>query len=337
MTDLKSLFRRFNVHQPQVVIGNARQSKAVLIILCSVFALVLVSTGCRQHYVSGDYTRSLQYGGLERTYSVHIPPSLGNKQIALVIALHGGGGSAEAMRKLTQGGFDILADKDGFIVVYPDGVENQWNDGREGDFSRAHRENIDDVGFISALIDRLAEEYNIDKKRVYATGISNGAFMSYRLACELSDKLAAIAPVAGEMPANLPSLCSPSRPISVLIINNTYDRLVPWNGGPIAGGRGTGLSVAESVKFWVIHNNCSPSPTITELPDTDPQDGTRVQRAVYGQGKDGTEVVLYAIEGGGHTWPGGYQYLSEILIGKTSRDIDANEIIWNFFKNHAIK
>ncbi|MEW6005999.1 MAG: PHB depolymerase family esterase, partial [Stygiobacter sp.] len=293
----------------------------------------------------GDQTGSIICDGLKRTYLIHIPPSWDeNKSMPLVIALHGGGGTGERMVEHTQGGFNTLADKNDFIVVYPDGVEKHWNDGRSGEETRhrVHKENVNDIGFISSLIDHLIKELNIDPNRVYVTGISNGAMMSYRLACELTEKIAAVAPVAGNMPENLYPSCSPSRPISVLAINNINDPLMPWKGGNITGPFGMKklgkvLSVSETVKFWVNHNNCSSSPLISYEPDNDPQDGTRVLKEVYDGGKEGTEVILYTIEGGGHTWPGGYQYQPERIVGKTSRDIDANEVIWNFFKKHARK
>lgn len=283
---------------------------------------------------------SIIFAGLERTYRLHIPPSYDkNKFMPLLIVLHGGGGTGERMEKLTQGGFNKLSDKEGFLVVYPDGIEKNWNDGRENVKYRAHREKIDDVGFISSLIEHLAVEHRIDKKRVYVTGISNGAMMSFRLGCELSEKIAAIAPVAGAMPENLPSRCSPSRQIPVLMVSNTEDRLVPWKGGDIRFGRktfGRALSVPETVKYWVTHNQCSSSPTISMEPDRDPNDGTRVRKELYNQCRKSSEVVLFAIEGGGHTWPGGHQYLPQWIVGKTSRDIDASGVIWNFFKNHEL-
>lgn len=317
----------------------------IIALFLAVFLLALFPLACREEVPipAQNYADSIQSGGLERTYLVHVPPVSGKtRSLPLLIALHGGGGTGQSMVTLTLGGLNTLADKEGFIVVYPDGVEKQWNDGREGDFTRAHREKIDDVGFISALIDHLAQKHEIDSQRVYATGISNGAMMSYRLACELSHKIAAVTPVCGAMPLDLVSRCSPAKPISVLVISGTEDRLVPWDGGSVIGGRGRILSVPDSVKYWVTHNQCSATPVITMEADTDPQDGTRVRKEVYGQGKDGTEVILYAIEGGGHTWPGGYQYLPEAAIGRTSRDIDANTVIWDFFKwdffkRHALK
>lgn len=312
----------------------------ILTVLLILSAGALGPVSCQEEGISPaqDYTGSIQSGGLERNFLVHVPPISGKTQpMPLLIALHGGGGTGQGMVTLTQGGLNSLADKEGFIVVYPDGIENQWNDGREGDFTMVNREEIDDVGFISALIDHLSQKHKIDNQRIYATGISNGAMMSYRLACELSNKIAAVAPVCGAMPLDSVSRCSPARPISVLVISGTEDRLVPWDGGSVIGGRGRILSVPDSVKYWVTHNQCSATPVTTMEADTDPLDGTRVRKEVYGQGQDGTEVALYAIEGGGHTWPGGYQYLSPVIIGRTSRDIDANTVIWDFFERHSLK
>ncbi len=290
-----------------------------------------------------DQRTSLIHNNLKRNFNIHIPPSFDKStQSPLVIALHGRGGNGESMILVTLKGFNKLADKDGFIVVYPDGIELNWNDGRmdEEANDRAHRENIDDVGFISALIDLMIVDYNIDPKRVYVTGISNGAIMSYRLACELSQKITAIAPVDGNLPYLLINECSPSRPVSVLAINNINDPLVPFYGGEIQGKikrvkLGKVLSASESVGFWVKRNNCSMVSVVTEEPDRDPHDGTRVKCTRYVNESDGTEVILYAVEGGGHTWPGGFQYLPAWIIGKTSRDIDANEVIWAFFKRHS--
>ncbi len=280
---------------------------------------------------------------LKRSYRIHIPPYFDKSvSVPLVIVLHGRGGNGEGMILVTRKGFNVLADRDGFIAVYPDGIGLNWNDGRmdEEANDRAHRENIDDVGFISALIDTMIIDYNTDPKRIYVTGISNGAIMSYRLACELSDKITAIAPVDGNIPYLLPHECSPSRHVSVLAINNTEDPIVPFEGGNIYGSihkvnLGKVLSVDESIRFWVDHNLCSTTPVVTNVPDSDPEDGTSVTRKLFRNNNDGTEVVLYAIDGGGHTWPGGFQYLPAFIIGKTCRDIDANEVIWSFFKKHS--
>ena len=293
-------------------------------------------------FAGKDLRTSFIHDSFKRTFNIHFPSSYDKSvQLPLVIALHGRGANGASMVILTHKGFNKLADQDGFIIVYPDGIELNWNDGRmdEEANDRAHRDNINDVGFISALIDSMIQDYNVNPKRVYVTGISNGAIMSYRLACELSDKITAIAPVDGNIPNMLFPECSPSRPVSVLAINNTNDPLVPFEGGYIYGIRkinlGKVLSVNESIGFWVTRNRCSAIPAVTEEPDTDPGDGTRVTRKQYINGIEGTEVILYAVEGGGHTWPGGVQYLPARVIGKTCRDFDANEVIWSFFKKHS--
>lgn len=286
---------------------------------------------------------SFKHDDLVRTFHRYVPSSYNKSiQLPLVIALHGRGGSGESMVLVTLKGFDKLADKDGFIVVYPDGIELNWNDGRmdEEANDRAHRDNIDDVGFLSALIDSMIKDYNIDPKRVYVTGISNGAIMSYRLACEISHKIAAIAPVDGNIPVMLSPECYPASPVSVLAINNVNDPLVPYEGGNIYSSirklnLGKVLSVDESIGFWVNRNQCSALPVVTEEPDLDPEDGTKVTKKEYFNSIDGTEVILYSVDGGGHTWPGGLQYLPSWIVGKTSRDINATEVIWAFFKKHS--
>ncbi|MCX6008049.1 MAG: hypothetical protein NTZ34_12435, partial [Chloroflexi bacterium] len=207
---------------------------------------------------SQNYADSILVKGLQRSYLMHLPASYDkSRQWPLVIVLHGGGSEASTMNPLTD--FNALADKQGFVIVYPEaykhpitgpGLSQHWNDGRGEPGIRAQAENIDDVAFISALIDHLVQYLNIDEKMVYATGISNGAFMSHRLGCELSDKIAAIAPVAGNIPQKTVSTWSPSRAVSVLMINGTEDPVVPFNGGEISllsVKTGKVISVADTV------------------------------------------------------------------------------------------
>ncbi|RKY75858.1 phospholipase [candidate division KSB1 bacterium] len=318
-----------------------RYRAIISVIIQLILFVSVLGKSSNQTTFTGSKYDTLFYGGLTRTFRIHIPKSyINSKSIPLVIALHGGGGSAEAMVALTRGGFDVLSEKEGFIVVYPEGIDKHWNDGRGLRRYKAQRENINDVGFISYLIDYLHQKYDIDRTRVYVTGMSNGAIMSFRLACELSGKIAAIAPVAGLMPENIFGKCNPSEPVSVLIINSTDDPITPWTGGYFKLGIlrfGKGISVRKAALFWAEFNGCSGPPVIEVLPDKDPDDGTRVQRIWYGKGREGTEVVLYKISGSGHTWPGGYQYLRERIIGKACNDINACEIIWSFFKRHKSK
>ena len=308
-----------------------------------VFFLMFLTllSGC-VHKIPEDpntFVREFLFDGLQRTYRIHIPPSLPEEfSPALVFVLHGGGGSGEQMeRSLTLGGFNTLSDENNFIVVYPDGVEKNWNDGRKNTSDFAHQQNIDDVGFFTALIENLTDEFHIDPNRIYATGISNGAMMSYRLALELPEKIAAIAPVAGAIPIDILPKEPVSVPLSVCAISGTSDPLVPWDGGIVGfkrNPRGVVISVPNSVMYWVINNNCNKTPETILLPNTSPTYGTRVYYHKYSNGTNNTEVVLYEIKNGGHTWPDGNAYLPKMLVGRTCRDINANEVIWDFFKNH---
>jgi len=317
-------------------------TKPVITLFLNVISWIslIISPGSHGTY----HKASLVHDGLERTFIIYLPSSYDRSvQVPLVIALHGKGVDGEGMILVTRKGFDRLAERDGFMVVYPDGIELNWNDGRRDEEAddRAHTEDIDDVGFIAALTDTMVSDYNADPRRVYVTGISNGAIMSYRLACELSHKVAAIAPVDGNIPQLFIDDCSPSRHVPVLAINNVDDPVVPFEGGEIYShsGRemlGKVLSVDQSVGYWVTMNGCSPVPVVTEEPDRDPDDGTRVTRKEYVNGDDGTEVILYVVDGGGHTWPGGLQYLPPRVIGRTSRDIDASEVICAFFKRQKL-
>lgn len=274
-----------------------------------------------------DVSASLQYGGVERTYIVHLPSAYsGGDELPVLFVFHGGGGEGAGMARVTH--MSDVADERGFIAVYPDGIDKNWNDGRP-----EVNPGVDDVGFISALIEELKREYHIDGRRVYSTGISNGGMFSLRLACELSDKIAAVAPVAALMGEVLSQTCSPPRPVPVMFVMGTDDPLVPWEGGDIGTDRvyrGRALSAAGSVSFWVTADGCSEIPAVTYLPDAEPGDGTRIRRETYAGGRNGSEVVMLVVEGGGHTWPGGEQYMRELVIGITSLDIDAGEVIWDF-------
>ena len=295
-----------------------------------------------------NYTDSIIVKGLHRSYLVHLPDSYDKSRLwPLVIVLHGGGSEAKTMDPMTD--FNAMADKQGFVVVYPEaykhltaglGMSQHWNDGRGEPGIRAQAENIDDVAFISTLIDHLVQDLNIDENMVYATGISNGAFMSNRLGCELSGKIAAIAPVAGNIPQKTASTWSPSRAVSVLMINGTEDPVVPFNGGDVSFlsvKTGKVISVADTVKFWVTQDGCSAGSETEQLPHLNLDDSTSTIVERYTSCWHGTEVVLYKVIGGGHTWPSGLQYMSEKLIGKTSRDFSATETIWQFFKLHPLK
>ncbi len=276
-------------------------------------------------------TGTLEQGGRTRTFQYHLPPRV-KPQAPLVVSLHGRLGQGRSQAKLT--GFDAVADASGFIVVYPDGVDRSWADGRGT--TPADRQGVDDVGFLTALVDHFIEQFGADRRRVYATGMSNGAMMSYRLACERADRFAAIGPVAGLMAQNLSASCSPSRPVPVISFVGTEDPLMPFQGGPVSGDRGPVLSETEARARWATFNGCEGSPTVTQEPDRAPGDGTRIRREALGPCRAGSEVVFYVVEGGGHTWPGGAQYLPRGIIGRTSQELDASRTLWEFFQRFQL-
>lgn len=273
---------------------------------------------------------TLDVGGHSRSFIVHVPDHHPAGPLPLVIAMHGGGGTAEHMQRESK--FDALADREGFVVVYPQGLNRHWHDSERPNDSVA----VDDVAFLSALIDHMIAVYGVDPERVFSTGISNGGIMSYRLACDIADKIAAIAPVVGGVPTAYAEMCHPSRPVSVLGINGTRDPIVPYEGGPIrvfGSERGNVVGAEASVEMFALVGHCT-DPVTSHEPDRAPDDGTTVRRTDYSC-PDGVAVQQLAIEGAGHTWPGGMQYLPPRLVGLVSQEFSASERIWQFFREHG--
>ena len=298
------------------------QGKKILVLLMLFLAWAIQAAAAPADPVASQITM----GGEVRTYWMYAPASLDKaKPAPLLFVLHGSAGSGEDMMTITQRGFERIADKEKFVVVYPDALERRWND-QDG--------TVDDAGFLLAVVDKLAAELLIDKKQVYVAGISNGGMMAQRMACEFSDRVAGIAIVAGSMPEVLAGKCKPARPLPVIIFHGVEDPIVPWNGGAVAGFEDFGkvLSVRKTAEFWAANSRCREAAVGAPEPDRDLGEGTRVRLEKFADCASKAEVSLVVIEGGGHTWPGGYQYLPERFIGKTSRDIDANRIIWDFFR-----
>ena len=297
---------------------------------------ILLSLGIAQKGLCwNSVSRSLRVDDLKRDYLLHVPGSYPQQNSsALLFVFHGGGGDALQAEKHTK--FSQLADEKGFIVVYPNAIDKQWNDGRGVRKFRSQKEKIDDVGFVLAIIDTLSAEYNINRSGIFIAGVSNGAIFCNRLAAEASETFAAMAAVIGSMAKPVARKFHPRKSIPVLIMNGTQDPLVPFKGGGVGflGFRGQVIGVEACVRKWVRHNKCARRPVISELPDIDPDDGTRVTRRVYSSRVGSGEVVYYKIENGGHNWPGGQKYLSEKIVGKLCKDIDATKIIWEFFNAH---
>jgi polyhydroxybutyrate depolymerase len=270
--------------------------------------------------VRSQVNGSFSFDGINRTYMVYLPQNYtAGDSFPLLLALHGLTQSGQSIMGFS--GFNLIADTADFIVVYPDGVGNAWNVGFAGGST------ADDVGFISALIDTLYQTYNIDLNRVYSTGFSNGGFLSYRLACELGDRIAAIAPVAGTMTDGSYNLCSPERQMPVLHIHGTNDFVVSYNGG--FGNK----SVDQVLSFWNDYNNCPGIPLIENLPDL-VAEGSTVKRYTWSPCEESSEVMLLKIINGGHTWPGSVGITG---IGITNRDISASGEIWKFVSRFSLE
>jgi polyhydroxybutyrate depolymerase len=272
--------------------------------------------------MDGTTERQLVVGGMTRTYLLHAggAPRPGRP---LVLVLHGLGGTAAGIERRTRGTFDRLADRDGAVVVYPQasGPRACWGAWRVS--PPGFTQPPDDLGFIAALIDSLATELEIDRKRVFAAGFSNGSMMMYRLACERPDLVAAVAPISGGMFPDIASACRTGAPVSIIGMHGTADPTVAFD-----------QSIRDGIAIWVKRDGCPAQPTTSELPDVDPSDGTRTRADTYGPCADGTAVAFYTIEGGGHVWPGGTSPFAFRSRGAAPRDFDAADVIWDFFQKH---
>jgi polyhydroxybutyrate depolymerase len=279
--------RAFRCYEPQVPLR--------------ILILVLVLAGCAPAADIGttaaDGERTVTIAGRQRSYRVHVP-SGATGRLPVVFVLHGGGGNGEQVDRQT--GMSAAADRARFIAVFPNGSGRTslltWNAGRCCAYAR--REGVDDVAFLSAVLDEVLANSPADPGRVFVTGMSNGAMMAYRLACERSDRFAGIAPVAGALNVEP---CQPAKPVSVLAVHGTADASVPYAGGPpvqpVAGESWINASVEDSVGFWAEHDRCG------ETPQQNRTGAVTVR--TYAGCAAGTSVVLYTVDGGGHAWPGG--------------------------------
>lgn len=266
-------------------------------------------------------TGSFLHGGLTREYRLYVPASYNPSNPApLVLNLHGYG-SINWQQEL-YGDFRAIADTAGFVIVHPNGTMDItgslfWNVG----FAPS---DIDDIGFLTALMDTISAHYNIDQQRIYSTGMSNGGFMSYLMACQ-SDRIAAIASVTGTMTDPTYNECQPSRPVPVMEIHGTADDVVPYN------GQLNFKPIPQVLDYWVSFNNCTPDPEVNNVPDSNPGDGATAEHFLYTGGDNGATVEHYKINNGGHTWPGAI-----FDIGVTCKDFSASQEIWRFFRQYSL-
>lgn len=293
----------------------------------------------------GDHEFTIRVGEHDRYYTVHVPPGYdGKKAVPVVVMLHGGGGTGKAAA--TETGWGVKADEVGFLAVFPEAMPPDrtkrgnfvtnpqlWNDGSDR-FYAGHNL-VDDVGFLNAMLDDVLANFAVDQGRIFLTGFSNGASMSFRAGAELSKRVAAIAPVAGASWLEAPTL---ERPVPMVYITGKADPLNLIEGGVPRHANGGSLRVRpraqppvrNSILNWAKALNCSATPQ-----DTSDANGVRTE--IYSPCQGGAEVQYITVEGLGHTWAGGKSLLPELMVGQRSDKINATNVIWDFFQKHPKK
>jgi polyhydroxybutyrate depolymerase len=281
-----------------------------------------LTTGQMQRY-------EIQVNGTSRAYYLYRPRQSSANQ-PLLIGLHGGRTTATRFAETTE--FNALAAKKGFAVAYPEGIDKQWNDGRDTPTLSKQ----DDIAFLRAVITDVETKLisTNHTREIYVTGISNGGFMAQRAACELSDRITAVASVAATMAEPIGKSCKPQKPVSVMLIGSPDDKFVPWQGGEMTvGAGGRILSMDETMSGWQKRLNCSVAGQSKKLPNT-LQDGTSVTINLNNC-RDRANLTLIRVDGGGHTWPQG-QNQPERLVGKTTQQFNGSEYIWDFFQHQGM-
>jgi polyhydroxybutyrate depolymerase len=289
-----------------------------------IFVLLFSILAMASYAQSRQISEDMLVDGIKRSFVTYIPANDDKEQMPLVISLHGGFASPKGQFHLAD--FRPIADRDKFMVLCP-ASKHFWHDGR-------NNHGIDDIKFTAKLIDYMIAKYHADPQRVYVTGISNGGFMTSRIACQLHNRVAAIAVVAATLDED--EGYTPEKPMPVMYMHGTDDPIIPENGN---GGKKFGrrmYSQDQVLKLWAELDKCDPQPTLTDLPEK-VNDGTSVTKKEYINHATGFKVVGYTIINGGHTWPGGWQYLPKLIVGKTTQNLNACEVIWDFFKQYRLQ
>ena len=279
---------------------------------------------------------SLEHQNLQRQYMTHLPPGYNNDHLTpAVIVLHGGSGNYQSVQGFTQ--MNVVSNENDFLVVYPQGIGNappgySWADGRN---TTADQAGIDDIGFISRLIDTMYQDYNIDTNRVYICGFSNGGFMTQRLACESPERFAAIGGLGCSMDTNLIQTCNPDREVPMAYFSGTADPEVPYQGGAMNNPAVTPIvAVDTAVQYWVNNNQCKTAEPVVNIPDTVQRDSSTVELYKFTNCDCDADVYFYKIINGGHTWPGVPVPLFPQL-GNANEDIHASYLLWDFFRQYS--
>lgn len=289
--------------------------KAILALILAQFSLALAA--------QQTIYDSIEHDGIKRSFILYVPANYsGKKDVPLLFNFHGY--SSNAHDQMFYGDFRPLADTAGFLIVHPQGTKlngiTHWNVG-----GWTVGSTVDDVGFTEALLDTLSARYRIDSMRVYATGMSNGGYMSLLLACQLSQRMAAVASVAGSMTPEMYNQCDPQRPVAVMQIHGTADGIVPYT------GTGWSLSIKKVLEYWVAANHCNEEARVEVIPDNYPNDGSTVEHLIYSGGDEGVAVEHFKILGGGHSWPG-----TKFGSSGTNYDIDASAEVWRFLSRYSL-
>lgn len=281
--------------------------------------------------------------GPERTFLLYQPKSYKPGQ-PCVLLIHGGGGSAHKLAR-QQGGnrhWQVLSDREGFLLLLPDGTKRQrFGDRRQWNDIRPVGSTADDVGFLDAVLDTAIQTHGADPDRVYVTGSSNGGMMTFRVVMERAERFAAAAAFIATHPVDQSLMRKPSRPIPMLMCNGTEDSLIQWNGGPIRGRNGIMGPVMECAAWWAAANGCSTEPTVERLEDLDPDDGTTIDRLIYPtqqeNGQVGTPFELLRVNGGGHSMPSVAHLrtkrpILDRILGVASKDLEGAEYAWHWMR-----
>lgn len=289
-------------------------------IFCTFLFIILITTAQSQTTIID----SIISGGINRTYRLYIPKSYDvTKSSSLVVDLHGYTSNAEQEQFYSN--FKPIADTANFLVVYPNGTRTGGTTGDQFWNAGISPLLVNDVNFISDLIDKIRAHYTVDANCVYACGMSNGGFMSHTLACALSHKIAAIASVTGSMFVSQRTTCSPNRVVPMMQIHGTADNTVPYM------GNSSYVPIDTLVNFWVKNDQCDLTPTIDTIPDINKADSCKAVHYVFNNGLKGSTCELYKIIGGGHSWPG-----APFKIAVTNMDFNASEKIWQFFRKYKL-
>lgn len=284
-------------------------------------SIVLLSVGC----ISFAQKYALDFEGTKTEYILHLPPSYDKtKHYPLLVNYHGMNAAAVKHQHYSQ--MDVVADREGFIVVYPQSYHKGWN---AGIGFRSYVNGPDDIGYLNKLLDTLESRYSIDKSRIYTAGVSMGGSFNYRIASEMSNRVAAIASVSGLMSDSTLIYCNPVRSIPVLHFHGTRDHLMKYTGMRQAFG------AEEVVKLWALKNQCENKPDTIVIPNRVKSDRSTVLLIKYTNCANGSQVWFYKIKNGGHTWPGSAKTFK--LLGIKNKDIDGSEAIWEFFKQFTLQ